>query len=51
MITIYQYNKPAIQVHSYEVAMITPHDNNLVRVCLKGHEDEGILAYMVKFSD
>ena len=51
MVTIYQFNRPAIQVHAYEIAMITPHDNNLVRVALKGKEDEGILAYMVKFGD
>ena len=51
MVTIYQFNKPAIQVHSYEIAGITPHNNNLIRVALKGKEDEGILAYMVRFGD
>lgn len=51
MITIYQYNKPAIHIPAYEIAMITPHNGNLVRVAIKGKEDEGILAYMVRFSD
>lgn len=51
MTTIYQFNKPAIQVPTYKIATITPYDNNLIRVCFKGKEDNGILAYMVTFSD
>ena len=51
MVTIYQFNKPAIQVHSYEIAIITPHNANLIYVAMKGKEDEGILAYMVRFGD
>ena len=51
MATIYQFNKPAIQIPTYKIAGITPHDNNLLRVALKGEEDNGILAYMITFSD
>lgn len=51
MVTIYQFNRPAIQISSEMIAIITPHDNNLIRVAIKGKEDEGILAYMVKFGD
>lgn len=51
MATIYQFNKPPIHVPAYKIAGITPHDNNLIRVALKGQEDNGILAYMVRFSD
>lgn len=51
MATIYQFNKPAIHVPAYKIASITPHDNNLIRVALKGQEDNGILCYMVTFSD
>jgi hypothetical protein len=51
MATIYQFNKPAIHVPVYKIANITPHDNNLIRVCFKGEEDNGILAYLITFSD